>query len=123
VIPLVLQHHPDRSLPHVRGEPDWSCHDSILSRSGASAKRGVGEVVRPPGRWQGGSAARRARGPSAAACQRSWSLRDSTRRVRARTRRTGPSSCGPSSARRRGATAPSCYQTTRSRRPHRARTA
>src|SRR5262249_35887409 len=38
---FVLHHHPHRPLTHFRGEPAWSCHGSILSRSGASWKSGA----------------------------------------------------------------------------------
>jgi hypothetical protein len=37
----VLQDHPHRSVPDLRGEPARSCHDSILSRNGASGNPGA----------------------------------------------------------------------------------
>ena len=37
----VLEHHPHRSLPHLRGKPTRSRHDPILSRNGASGKPGA----------------------------------------------------------------------------------
>ena len=36
VVPLVLEHHPDRPLADLRWVSAWSCHRSILSRTGAS---------------------------------------------------------------------------------------
>ena len=37
----VLEDHPHRSLPNLLGKPACSCHDSILSRNGASGKSGA----------------------------------------------------------------------------------
>src|SRR5437899_1908213 len=37
----VLEHHPHRSLAHLRGKPARSRHDPILSRDGASDKPGA----------------------------------------------------------------------------------
>src|SRR5437016_3790546 len=59
----VLEHHPHRALPHLRGKPTRSRHDPILSRNGASEKPGavqewrilpVGEVNDQPTACEGG---------------------------------------------------------------------
>ena len=53
----VLEHHPHRSLPHLRGKPAWSRHDPILSRNGASGKPGAVQMPHP---WRGCSGGHRA---------------------------------------------------------------
>ena len=44
VLAPVLEDHPYRSLPNLLGRPARSCHDSILSRNGASGNLGAIQV-------------------------------------------------------------------------------